>query len=134
VKLLNEPTLPSGLPVDSSWEVVPFSSGGTLTLKTGTLGFPITGGTFDIETVAARVNTAPAGASVVIDVNKNGTTIFGTAANRPTIPAGSKTATVGAHSVTSVTTGDYLTVDIDQIGSSVAGADLVVVVRLQRTA
>jgi hypothetical protein len=34
----------------------------------------------------------------------------------------------GAPDVTSWAAGDYLTVDIDQIGSTVAGANLVVVV------
>lgn len=117
-----------------SVEVLPFSSAGALTVKTGTSRFPIKGGTFTIVSVAAMVGTAPTGASVLVDVNKNGTTIFGTAANRPTIAAGSNSATVGTHSVTTVTTGDYLTVDVDQIGSTVAGSDLTVVIRLKRTA
>lgn len=124
----------SGLPVDGSLENLLFSMAGTLTVKTGTLRVPIHGGTFDIISIDAMVGTAPTGASAIVDVNKNGTTVYGTQANRPTIAAGTTDATVGAHSVTSVTSGDYLTVDVDQIGSTVAGADLVVSIRLQRTA
>lgn len=127
-------TRKAGLPVDGSLETLAFSRAGAMTVGAGVLRFPIKGGTFDIVSVAAMVNTAPTGSSAIIDVNKNGTTIYGTQGNRPTIAISANSATVGAHSVTSVTTGDYLTVDIDQIGSTVAGSDLVVVVRLQRTA
>lgn len=123
-----------GLPVDASWENCPFAQTGTLTVKTGTSRYPVKGGVFQIQTVAVMVNTAPTGASVIVDVNKNGTTIYGTQANRPTIAASATNATVGAHTATTVTDGDYLTVDIDQIGSTVAGADLVVVIRMQRIA
>jgi hypothetical protein len=34
--------------------------------------------------------------------------------------------------VTAVASGDYLTVDIDQIGSTVAGSDLNVIIRFKR--
>ncbi len=119
-------------PVDMSWENIPFASSGVLAVKVGTSRLPIKGGTFQIQTVAAMVNTAPTGASVIIDVNKNGATIFGTQVNRPTIAAAATSATVGAHSTLTVTDGDYLTIDIDQVGSTVAGADLVVIIRMQR--
>lgn len=123
-----------GLTVDASWETCPFSQTGTLTVRTGTSRFPIKGGTFTIQTVAAMVDTAPTGASVIIDVNKNGSTIYGTQSNRPTIAASGTSATVGAHTATTVTDGDYITIDIDQIGSTIAGSNLTVVIRMQRTA
>lgn len=110
------------------------SKSGDLTTGAGVSRYPIKGGTFSVLSVAAMVNTAPTGASVIVDVNKNGTTIYGTQGNRPTVAISGTSATVGAHAATTVTDGDYLTVDIDQIGSTVAGSDLVVVVRLQRTA
>lgn len=115
-------------------ETAAFSKAGALTVSTGTFRFPIKGGTYSIDSVAAMVGTAPTGASIIVDVKKNGVTIYGTAGNRPTIAAAANSATVGAHSVTSVTTGDYLTVDVAQIGSTVAGSDLTVAVRLHRTA
>lgn len=110
-----------------------FSMVGTLTTKVGTGTIPIVG-SYVIESVSAYANTAPTGTAVIVDVNRNGVTIYGTPANRPTIAAGAKAATVGAHSVTTVGDGDRITVDVDQIGATVAGADLVVTVRLRKTA
>lgn len=122
----------AGLPVDASLENLLFSKSGVLTVVAGVSRVPIHGGTFTIIGVYAMVNTAPTGASVLIDVNKNGTTIFTTQSNRPTIAVSTNGDASGTPDVTSVTTGDYLTVDVDQIGSTVAGSDLVVSVRMQR--
>lgn len=79
------------------------------------------------------VNTAPTGASLILDANKNGTTIFTTQANRPTVAASANTvAEVTNMDVTDFAAGDRLSVDVDQVGSTVAGADLVVTVRFVR--
>jgi hypothetical protein len=103
---------------------------GTLTTTTGSLAFPLP---FDgtILGISARVTTAPTGASILLDVNKNGTTIFTTQANRPAIVASAlATATeVQNMDITTFVAGDYLTIDIDQIGSTIAGSNLTVVVR-----
>lgn len=115
-------------------QTVPFSYTGTLATLVGTSRLPITGGTYTITSVAAMVGSAPSGSAVILDVNKNGTTIYGTQANRPTIAAGGTSATVGSASVTSVTTGDYLTIDVDQVGSSSPGTNLTVVIGLLKTA
>lgn len=113
--------------------VIPFSKGGTLATGAGTFRFYIDGGNWTIIQVRASVGTAPTGATLIVDVNKNGTTIFTTQGRRPTIAISGFTATPSAAiEVTSLTTADYLSVDIDQIGSTVAGADLVVTVWLQR--
>lgn len=121
-------------------ENAPFTQPGPLTVKANPgIRFPIQGGTFLIDSVMALVGTAPTGAAIIIDVNK-GTgsgapaTIYATQGNRPTIAAGAVSATVGSNGGATVTTGDYLTVDVDQVGSTVAGADLVVHIRLKRTA
>lgn len=79
--------------------------------------------------VTATCDTAPAGADAIFDVHKNGTTIFTTQANRPTVSAGSQDGSPATPDVTAVTAGDVLTVDIDQIGSSAAGADATVTIR-----
>jgi hypothetical protein len=106
----------------------PFSYTGVLTVYTGTARlYNDSGRTLTISSVRASVGTAPTGASVIVDVNKNGTTIFTTQSARPTIAASGFTAT-GTPAVTTWAAGDYLTVDIDQIGSTVAGADLTVTV------
>jgi hypothetical protein len=105
-----------------------FAKAGTLVAGVGTFavyndsGVPLT-----IRSVRATVNTAPTGAAVIVDVNLSGTTIFTTQASRPTIAAGTKTSgKVTSMNVTTIPDGGYLTVDVDQIGSTIAGADLLV--------
>jgi hypothetical protein len=107
-------------------KILPYSNTGTLTVLTGTHRiYNDSGQTWTIISVRASVGTAPTGASVIIDVNKNGTTIFSTQANRPTIAvSGNTSGLVNTMSTTSVTNGEYLTIDIDQIGSTIAGGDL----------
>ena len=81
----------------------------------------------------AAVNTAPTGASIIVDVLKNGTTIYTTSANRPTIAVSTFATTVtNTPNVTTLAAGDYLTVNVAQIGSTIAGSDLTVQIELQR--
>lgn len=89
--------------------------------------------------VRATVNTAPTGAALIVDVNKaeaatpgSLVTIFTTQANRPTIAASAFASGEAVPDVTAFAAGDHMTVDIDQVGSTVAGADLTVVVRYRR--
>lgn len=105
-----------------------FSTTGTAVVATGAHRlYNDTGGTLTVTTVRAAVGTAPTGAALVVDVNKNGTTIFPTQANRPSIAAAGFTAT-GTPGVTGWAAGEYLTVDVDQVGSTVPGSDLTVTV------
>jgi hypothetical protein len=107
----------------------PFSYSGELTVVEGVHRLPIL---FPgrIIAVVATVNTAPTGASVIVDVHKNGTTIFPTTA-KPTIAATQFISGRSIPDVTRVVFGDYLTVDIDQIGSTLPGEDLVVNVQFE---
>lgn len=109
-----------------------YSRVGTCAVVTGVSKIPMNGAGTIVE-VRAYVNTAPTGAALIVDVNKNGTTIYGTQANRPTIAAGANAATGGTASVTTFAAGDVFSVDIDQVGSTVAGSDLVVVIYVLRT-
>lgn len=102
-----------------------------LAVQTGSIRFYFNG-TATITNVTASVGVAPTGASIIVDVNKGGTTIFTTQANRPTITAGSNVDLTSTPDVTAVASGEYLTVDIDQVGSSVSGANLVVTVEYLR--
>lgn len=82
--------------------------------------------------VRAAVGTAPVGSAILIDVDKNGTTIFTTQAHRASIAAAANaTSAEAVPDVSGFIAGDYLTVDIDQIGSGTAGSDLMVVIRYQ---
>jgi hypothetical protein len=127
--------LVAALGADFKLDTVPyiFSSAGAQTVKTGTSKVPMLGsGT--IVAVKAYLNTAPTGATTFkVNVKKNGTTIYGTITNQPTWVASANAATVGAHSVTTYATDDVLSVDVDAIGSTVAGSDLCVVVYCLRT-
>jgi len=80
-----------------------------------------------IKSVRAMVGTVPTGAAIIVDIHKNGTTIFTTQGNRPTIAiSANDSGEVTNMDVTTLAKGDYLTLDIDQIGSTIAGQDLVV--------
>ena len=107
-------------------QIATFSHTGTLVVTAG-VGRYLLPGAITVTGVIAAVNTAPTGAAVICDVNKNGTTIFTTQGNRPTIAATSFATSVTAiPDITSIAAGDYLSVDIDQIGSTIPGSDLVV--------
>lgn len=85
-----------------------------------------------ITDVRARLDTAPTSAAFILDVNKNGTTIFTTQANRPTVADGGNNSTTTAPDVTALAASDRLTFDIDQIGSGDAGSDLYVSITIKR--
>ncbi|GAA1578631.1 hypothetical protein GCM10009789_35220 [Kribbella sancticallisti] len=112
-------------------EAYTFSVTGTVAVATGKSRIYLEGD-YVIETVRAAAHTAPAGAALVVDVNKNGTTIYTNQADRPSIAVGTNSATGNSPAVTTLAAGDYLTVDVDQIGSATAGADLTVTVRVRR--
>lgn len=79
-----------------------------------------------INSVRASVGTAPTGAALIVDVQKNGTTIWPTnTSNRPTIAISAFTAT-GTPDTTALALNDYLTVSVTQIGSTIAGSNLTV--------
>lgn len=88
----------------------------------------------EIVDVRAHLDTAPAGSSFIVDVNKNGTTIFTTQSARPTILAAANASSNTAPAVTALAAGDRLSVDVDQIGSGTAGSDLYVSVTVRRAA
>lgn len=105
-----------------------FTRAGALTATAGLLRLPIDGD-YTIVGVRAMVNTAPVGDDLVLDVLKNGSTIFTTTANLPTIPDGSNDNGLSAPpDINTLAAGDRLTVDVLQIGSGTAGSNLVVVV------
>lgn len=120
------------LPNDALTRTHVFSNTATLSVATGTHRlYNDSGSAWTIRSVRASVGTAPAGASILIDIKINGTTIFTTQANRPAIAVSSNTSgKVTNMNVTSVANGSYLTVDIAQVGSTTPGADLTVQVEV----
>lgn len=111
-------------------EIIVFNAGsGNAAVGTNLGGLQIVntfGTDLVISDVRARVITAPTGATLICDVNIGGTTIFTTQGNRPTIAISGTTSTTVAPNVTSWPVGGVLSVDVDQVGSTVAGAGLTV--------
>lgn len=91
-----------------------------------------TGRDITLTEVFVSAGTAPTGGPLTIDVHKNGTTVFSAQAERPSIAAGTNKA-----SATPKVTGnpvvlgkdEYLTIEVDVVGTTVAGSDLRVEVR-----
>ena len=67
----------------------------------------------------AYVDTAPTGATLIMDIMKNGTTIY--ASTKPLIAISANTHTVGVATTTALASGDRVTFKITQIGSSEPG-------------
>lgn len=103
---------------------------GILAATAGTLRFyNHLGSTITIINVQADINTAPTGANVIVDVHKDGVTIFTTQANRPEIAASNNSSGAEVPDVTAWADGSYLTLDVDLIGSTIPGSNLTVTVK-----
>ena len=79
--------------------------------------------------VYGAVGTAPVGTDLLVDIHKEGTTIFTTQTNRLTVADGAAEGAAGTVSgieVPSFAAGDLFLIDVDQVGSGTAGSDLVV--------
>ncbi len=87
----------------------------------------------EIVAVRISVGTAPTGSSLIVDVNTQGTTIT-TSGNRATISASGFTgSTITFNGSQVMSAGQYISVDIDQRGSSTPGSDLVVDIYYKRS-
>lgn len=79
-----------------------------------------------LTAVRASVGTAPTGSTIIVDINEGGSTIMTT--NKLSIDASEKTSTTAATAagITDASLADdaEITIDIDQVGSSTAGAGL----------
>lgn len=94
-----------------------------------------TGRTLTIKAVWISVGTAPTtSGSVTVDVNKgtgtgSATTIFTTQGNRPTITTTNLVSSrVTNMNITSVADNDFLTFDVDTVGSGNPGSNLIVTI------
>lgn len=84
-----------------------------------------TGASRIISKVRASVGIAATGADVQIDIRKNGTSIL-PSSTYLTVADGTNTATINVPANTVWAEGEYLTIDIVQVGSTFAGEALVV--------
>lgn len=127
-------TAPGGFSGGVGVEAFQFSRN-VVTISTG--GTPLTlDGSYTLEsyTIGCGKTTPPVGHAIVCDINKNGVTLFTNQANRPTIPDGQTVGSTTAPDIVDFVAGDYITIDIDEIGTSYAGANLEINLRLRRIA
>jgi hypothetical protein len=110
---------------------------GTLVLGTNLTPLLVATRALTIIKAYANVKTAPvgttstpiAGKALVIDINKNTSTIWSTQGNRLAIADGATSGTQTTFNTTALADGDSLTYDIDYVGSTTSGADLTISVR-----
>ncbi|QLQ37999.1 hypothetical protein [Micromonospora robiginosa] len=112
----------------STVSVMPTWTQDTAAVGTGTYRvYNPAASTLTLRSVVASIGgTAPAGSSLIVQVRVDGTAVF-TSGNRPTITAGNRYSGVASTFVSaSWAAGSYLTVDVDQVGSTTAGTRLTV--------
>lgn len=77
---------------------------------------------FTLTAVRASVTTAPTGSTIIIDINESGSTILST---KLSIDASEKTSTTAASAAvisdTALADDAEITIDFDQVGSTIAG-------------
>lgn len=111
---------------------IPFAHTGALGVRTGVRGYPVPFAC-QVLGVIGYVASPPVGSDVIFDVNADGVTLFGTQSARPRILDGSTSMTEATGmTVTSLSAGQVLTVDVDQVGASVPGSDLTLVIRIRK--
>lgn len=96
------------------WDRI-FSVAGDLTVSNGRVWRPPYAGT--LEGVRGELLTAPSATAAILNVQKNGVSMFTTPAARPTIDANNLYGTVAVPDTQSFAAGDALRVIVEQIGS-----------------
>jgi hypothetical protein len=124
------------------WEIIIACSDETTALTAGTAkaSFRMPWAA-TLTALTASVKTDPQGSSLIVDVNENGTTVMGTHASqyKLIIETTEKTSTTAAGTNVATITDSALaadaeiTIDIDAVGASVAGAGLKVTLKGFRT-
>lgn len=114
------------------WKTLVFCIPGTLTTGTKKAPSVVADADMDIDKVYIYVQTAPTGASIIVDVTLNDTTIFTDQGKRPEIAIDGNEDESNTPDVTSVAKNDVFDVDTDQVGSTVAGSVLSIFVRCKQ--
>lgn len=73
-----------------------------------------TGRILTIDGAYLDTGTPPTGSAAIVDIHKNGTTIFTNQANRPQLAVGSTTGSSTSIDVSTWSVGEYLTMHVDQ--------------------
>lgn len=86
----------------------------------------VVGRSITIEGEVGYIDTVATGSAVIVDILKNGTTIYST---KPQFAVSTNTLTAGTLSTTTLVSGDRLTFSVTQIGSTIAGSELMFTVK-----
>jgi len=78
---------------------------------------------FIITRVSVYSTNAPTGTSLIVDCNKNGTTIFTDQSKRPEVAIGENSDDSDTPDVVSISKGDRISFDVDQVGSGTPGGN-----------
>jgi hypothetical protein len=84
-----------------------------------------------LKGVSAHLRVPGEGSPTILDVNLNGTTVFPDQNDRPSIPAGTGDLPEISLNIP-IASGDLLSVDVDDTGSTFGGEDLGVFIRFER--
>lgn len=124
--------MPRHLVVTDAIEPYTFTYSGVLTPTVGAIGLPLAFNAL-VETVDARLGTAPVGADLVLDILSNGVSLYST---KPKFVDGSQVLTAGTLTTgitgSPILSGTALTVDVVSIGTTTPGSNLGLVIRLRR--
>lgn len=89
-----------------------------------------------VDIICDSETAGSGGTSDIIDVNKNGTTLYTTQANRPTLLVGNTgmftEAGVGPDAALTVVPGDILSYDIDQIATTGGARFKIIIICVER--
>lgn len=116
-------------PVDPSAKTFPFAPSfflsGVLSVKVWEIEWvaPLA---FTLRDATGRVNTAPAGDDLIVDIRVGGTSIFASQAEMVFIADGTQEDT-SATKNHAVLAGEVITFEVEQVGSGTAGSDLTIV-------
>lgn len=103
--------------------------GGEVEVSSGTAKVPNrTGRSRTVVQVWLDITTSPTGSAIIVDILKNGTTIFSDTDNRPQIAAGQEYGYTENIDIDTWDDGDYYTWQVVQVGSTDPGADLTITV------
>lgn len=103
--------------------VAKYAITGTLTIQTGSARW-YPDRSITISAAYFSVGTAPSGGSAIIDIKKNGTSIF--SGSKPTISSGQNLSTTISGLSVSLTSSDYLTVDVNSANGAADATSCIV--------
>lgn len=111
-----------------TWHTFVFTVEGDLEVNTGQVRLS-SPGDMTIDHVYGTMGTAPQGANAIFDVNKNGASILD--ASRLVVASGGSTGSAVPTDLT-LTLNDYLTMDVDQRGTTTPGSDAAIHIRCKQ--